>query len=179
MTFVLGLEIGAERRKAQRSAEAAPLAGAPAKPDPAGAEPARVWCDGSCAPNPGPGGWAALIERGGRRERISGAAPRSTNNMMEMTAAIEALRHIPPQTRVHITTDSQYLLNGITRWLAGWKRKGWRKADGEPVLNRTLWEELDRLVSDRKVTWEWTRGHSGHPENEEVDRLANLARNGL
>ncbi len=136
----------------------------------------QIWCDGSCAPNPGRGGWGAIIERDGKRKELSGAAPESTNNIMEMTAAIEALGHTPPGAEVHITTDSQYLRNGITRWIHGWKRKGWRKADGSPVLNRELWNELDRLSAGRRVTWHWVRGHSGHPENERCDELASLAR---
>jgi ribonuclease HI len=138
--------------------------------------PIRIWCDGSCAPNPGPGGWAAIIERDGAREELSGAAPQSTNNIMEMTAAIEALRRTPANARIHVVTDSRYLMDGITRWLPGWKRKGWRKADGQPVLNRALWETLDGLLRSRHVTWAWVAGHSGHPENERCDELANQAR---
>ncbi|MCZ6842255.1 MAG: ribonuclease HI [SAR324 cluster bacterium] len=136
----------------------------------------RIWSDGSCAPNPGAGGWGAILERNGVREELSGGAPQSTNNIMEMTAAIEALRHTPPGAQVEITTDSQYLKNGITKWIHGWKRKGWRKADGKPVLNQDLWRELDPLVSARRVRWEWIRGHTGHPENERCDELARQAR---
>jgi ribonuclease HI len=138
--------------------------------------PVHVWCDGSCAPNPGPGGWGALLEQDGRRMELSGAAPQSTNNIMEMTAAIEALRRTPEGTRVRVTTDSRYLMDGITRWLPGWKRKHWRKADGKPVLNQPLWQALDALVQKRHVRWEWVEGHSGHPENERCDELANSAR---
>lgn len=136
----------------------------------------RIWCDGSCAPNPGPGGWGAIIERDGRREEISGAARRSTNNVMELTAAMEALKRTPEGATVELTTDSRYLADGITRWLAGWKRKGWRKADGGTVLNRALWRALDGLSSSRRVTWLWVPAHSGHPENERCDVLANEAR---
>lgn len=139
----------------------------------------HVWCDGSCAPNPGPGGWGAVIERDGQREEIAGASQASTNNIMELTAAIEALQRTPPGAEVHVTTDSRYLKDGITQWLAGWKRRGWRKADGEPVLNRALWEALDTLARARDVRWEWVRGHSGHPENERSDVLANQAREAL
>ena len=136
----------------------------------------RIWCDGSCAPNPGAGGWGAIVERGGAREELSGGARESTNNIMEMTAAMEALRSTPEGAAVHITTDSQYVKNGITKWIHNWKRKGWRKADGAPVLNQQLWRELDALASARRVEWAWTRGHSGHPENERCDELAGQAR---
>ena len=160
---------------AQAEDTAAPPAPA-AAPQAGGGSGYRIWGDGSCAPNPGVGGWGAILEHGGTREELSGASPRCTNNIMEMTAAIEALRLTPPGAEVEVTTDSQYVKNGITRWITGWKRKGWRKADGEPVLNQKLWRELDALVSERRVTWHWTRGHSGHPENERCDELANQAR---
>ncbi|HKI97699.1 MAG TPA: ribonuclease HI [bacterium] len=136
----------------------------------------QVWCDGSCAPNPGPGGWGAIMEQDGRRVELSGASPQSTNNIMEMTAAIEALTRTPEGARVHVTTDSRYVMDGITRWLPGWKRKGWRKADGKPVLNQGLWQALDALVKVRHVRWAWVEGHTGHPENERCDELANAAR---
>ena len=110
------------------------------------------------------------------REELSGGAPESTNNIMEMTAAIEALRRTPEGAVVRITTDSQYVKNGITEWIDGWKRKGWRKADGGAVLNQQLWRELDALASARRVEWAWVKGHSGHPENERCDVLANEAR---
>ena len=139
----------------------------------------RIWCDGSCAPNPGPGGWGAIVEQDGNRIELSGGEPASTNNIMEMTAAIEALKQTPEKAAVHITTDSRYLMDGITRWISGWKRKGWRKADGKPVLNQPVWRELDALQTKRRVTWDWVRGHSGHPENERCDELANRARKNL
>jgi ribonuclease HI len=145
---------------------------------PSGAGPIRIWSDGSCAPNPGAGGWGAIVERAGEREELSGASPHSTNNIMEMTAAIEALRRTPPGAEVEVTTDSQYVKNGITRWIRTWKRNGWRKADGGAVLNQELWRELDRLTAERKVEWHWIRGHGGHPENERCDELANQARQG-
>ncbi len=138
-----------------------------------------VWCDGSCSPNPGPGGWGAIIDNGGERREMSGASPSTTNNIMEMSAAIAALETIPAGASVHITTDSRYLMDGITRWLAGWKRKGWRKSNGAPVLNRTYWEKLEALRDQRSVEWAWVRGHSGHPENERCDELANEARKAL
>jgi ribonuclease HI len=130
-------------------------------------------------PNPGPGGWAAIIELNGAREEISGAAPASTNNIMEMTAAIEALRRLPPGTAVTVTTDSEYLVKGMTQWLPGWKRNRWRTSTKEAVKNQDLWQALDRLASERRVRWEWVAGHAGHPENERCDRLANAAREAL
>lgn len=136
----------------------------------------RIWGDGSCAPNPGPGGWGAIIDWGNRREELCGAEPRSTNNIMELTAMIQSLRHTAPGSRVHMSTDSQYVKNGITQWIHAWKRKGWRKADGQPVLNQELWRALDGLCAERRVQWTWVRGHSGHPENERCDELANEAR---
>ena len=148
----------------------------PAAPPPRDSGVIRIWCDGSSAPNPGAGGWGAIVERDGAREELSGGARDSTNNIMEMTAAMEALRRTPEGAAVHITTDSQYLKNGITKWIHNWKRKGWRKADGAPVLNQQLWRELDALASARRVEWAWTRGHSGHPENERCDELAGQAR---
>ena len=139
----------------------------------------RIWSDGSCAPNPGPGGWGAIIERDGHRQELHGGHADTTNNIMEMTAAIEALKHTPEGAHVIVTTDSQYLQLGITQWMPGWKRKGWRKADGKPVLNQAQWLALDALVSGRKVTWEWVRGHSGHPENDRCDELARMGRQAL
>lgn len=136
----------------------------------------QIWCDGSCAPNPGPGGWGAIIELNGKREELSGTHHDSTNNRMEMTAAIEALRQTPEGAVIQLTTDSQYLKNGITIWIEGWKRRGWRKADGKPVLNQKLWNKLDGLALNRDIIWNWVRGHSGHAENERCDELANQAR---
>jgi ribonuclease HI len=151
----------------------------PGQPLSNGEGPFRIWCDGSCSPNPGAGGWGAIVEQGGNRRELNGAHPATTNNVMEMTAAIEALRITPPGAVVVVTTDSQYVKNGITSWIHAWKRKGWRKADGQPVLNQDLWRALDALVGKRTVRWEWVRGHTGHPENERCDELANAARLGL
>lgn len=155
--------------------------GAPAKSafGEASGETIYIWCDGSCAPNPGLGGWGAIVEQDGRRVELSGAHPDCTNNIMEMTAAIRALEQTPEGADVFITTDSRYVMDGITKWIAGWKRKGWIKSDKKPVLNQSLWMELDKLNAKRKVTWDWVRGHSGHPENERCDELANQARLGF
>lgn len=136
----------------------------------------RIWSDGSCSPNPGTGGWGAIVERNGAREELSGSERESTNNIMEMTAAIEALRSTPEGASIELTTDSQYVKNGITKWIHGWKRKGWRKADGGAVLNQQLWRDMDALASARKVKWMWIKGHSGHPENERCDEMAVQAR---
>jgi ribonuclease HI len=139
----------------------------------------HIWSDGSCAPNPGPGGWGAIVEAAGTRREYSGAALNSTNNMMEMTAAIEALRRTPEGAEIHVTTDSEYLKNGITQWIRGWKRNGWKTASGDAVKNQDLWRALDDLVAKRTVHWHWVRGHSGHPENDRCDELANAARHAL
>ncbi|MDH4225884.1 MAG: ribonuclease HI, partial [Deltaproteobacteria bacterium] len=136
----------------------------------------HIWCDGSCSPNPGPGGWGAIIQSRGERREISGYAQAATNNTMELTAAIEALALTPPGAKVVLTTDSRYVADGISKWIKGWKKKGWRKADGEPVLNQEFWQKLDGLASARTIRWEWVRGHNGHPENERCDALANQAR---
>lgn len=143
----------------------------------AGEEPwIRIWCDGSCAPNPGPGGWAALIEQHGQQREISGAQPTSTNNIMELTAALHSLQETPVASRVRIYTDSRYLMDGITRWLPAWRRKGWRTAEGKPVRNQVLWQALAAETAKREVHWEWVRGHAGHPQNERCDVLAAQAR---
>jgi ribonuclease HI len=131
----------------------------------------RIVTDGACRGNPGPGGWAAMIWRGEQVEEIGGQELHTTNNRMELRAAVEALRRVPPAAAVRIVTDSSYLVNGATSWLAGWKRRGWLTTSGQPVEHRELWEELDRLAGQR-VRWEQVRGHAGHPENERADVLA-------
>ena len=153
-----------------------------AKPAPtpvSGTGPIEIWSDGSCSPNPGPGGWGAIIEADGQRRELSGAKSGSTNNVMEMMAAIEALRCTPEGAHVRVTTDSEYLKNGITQWIRAWKRNGWKTAAKTPVKNQEVWQALDELVSKRSVTWHWVAGHSGHPENERCDELANEARRSL
>lgn len=134
-----------------------------------------IFTDGACRGNPGPGGWGALLRRGSNERELSGAEPLTTNNRMEMLAVIRALEALNRPCDVRLTTDSTYVKKGCTEWLAGWKRRGWRAANGGEVKNRDLWEVLDHLLSQHRVEWFWVRGHSGHPENERVDRLANEA----
>ena len=131
----------------------------------------EIYTDGACSGNPGPGGWAAVIDRGGAVEEIGGRAARTTNNRMELQAALEALGRVPAGASVRIVTDSQYLLNGMTSWMRGWKRRGWVTAEGKPVENRDLWEALDAAAGGR-VTWEHVRGHTGHPLNERANAIA-------
>jgi len=134
-----------------------------------------IYTDGACLGNPGPGGWAALLVADGEAREISGYEPQTTNNRMELRAAVEALRALEDGTEVDLHTDSQYLRNGMNEWLARWKRNGWRTADKKPVKNTDLWEELDALARRHVVRWHWLRGHAGHPENERCDALANEA----
>lgn len=136
-----------------------------------------AYTDGSASPNPGPGGYAALLlHPDGREEAVTGASPQTTNNIMELSAAIAALRAIPDGEMIEMVTDSQYLRNGITSWIKGWQRNGWKTSAGKPVLNRELWEALHLLNQSRRVTWRWTRAHVGTEYNERVDQLANQAR---
>ena len=139
------------------------------------ADTVEIFTDGACRGNPGPGGWGAVLRYRGRERELSGAEPETTNNRMELTAAIEALQTLKRPCPVELVTDSQYVKQGITAWLPGWKRRGWRAASGQPVKNQDLWERLDALARTHRVEWFWVRGHSGHPENERADRLANLA----
>jgi ribonuclease HI len=134
---------------------------------------AIIFTDGACLGNPGPGGYAAVITISGNEQVIVGRDPTTTNNKMEMTAAIKALEAIPQGTPIVIHSDSQYVIKGATEWLRGWKSKGWRKADGKPVMNQDLWMQMDALLVGRKITCNWVKGHAGHPENERVDGLAN------
>ncbi len=135
----------------------------------------EVFTDGACRGNPGPGGWAALIRQGGSEKVLSGAEPATTNNRMEVMAAIEALRSIAQPSRIRITTDSEYLRQGITSWMKRWKSNGWRTAAKQPVKNKDLWELLDSMVGAHQIEWCWVKGHSGHAENELVDAAANEA----
>ncbi len=131
-----------------------------------------IFTDGACRGNPGPGGWAAILRyRGTERELVGGEAM-TTNNRMEMTAAIAGLEALKRPCRVNLYTDSQYLRDGITRWLPAWKARGWRTADKKPVKNIDLWQRLDLAAASHGVAWHWVRGHAGHPENERADALA-------
>ncbi|MCY4453385.1 MAG: ribonuclease HI [Immundisolibacterales bacterium] len=132
----------------------------------------EIYTDGSSLGNPGPGGWAALLRFRDREREIGGREPHTTNNRMELLAAIHGLETLRRPCRVRLVTDSTYVRDGITRWIAGWKRRGWRTAGGGRVKNVDLWQRLDAAASGHEVDWVWTRGHSGHPENERVDRRA-------
>jgi ribonuclease HI len=133
----------------------------------------EVFTDGACKGNPGPGGWGALLRYGDKEKELFGGAPNTTNNRMELQAAIEALKSLKRPCTVVLTTDSQYLRQGITTWLAGWKRNGWKTAAKQPVKNADLWQALDEQVARHQIEWRWVKGHSGHPENERADQLAN------
>ena len=132
----------------------------------------EVFTDGSCLGNPGPGGWGAVLRWRGEERELFGGERETTNNRMELTAAIEALNSLTRPVPVVITTDSSYVKDGIQKWLQGWKRRNWRTASNQPVKNKDLWQQLDELVQRYDVTWEWVKGHSGHPENERADDLA-------
>lgn len=138
----------------------------------------QIYTDGACSGNPGPGGWGAILVSGSLRKEISGGALQTTNNRMELTAAIEALRALKGPTEVDLFTDSTYLKNGMTRWISAWKANGWRRRSGRrllPVKNEDLWRELERLVSRHRIRFHWVEGHAGHEENERADRLARAA----
>ncbi len=135
----------------------------------------EIFSDGACRGNPGPGGWGALLRYKGHEKLLSGGEAHTTNNRMEMMAAIQALESLHRPCKARVTTDSQYLHKGITEWLAGWKRRGWKTADKKPVKNADLWQRLDQALAAHEVEWHWVRGHSGHPENERADQLATQA----
>jgi len=135
----------------------------------------EIFTDGACRGNPGPGGWAALLRKGDTEKMISGAQETSTNNQMELMAAIQGLEQLKKPVRVTLTTDSQYVRQGITKWIAGWKRNGWMTSQKKPVKNKELWQRLDVAVAEHQVEWLWVKGHSGHRENEMVDQAANDA----
>jgi ribonuclease HI len=142
---------------------------------PAGAREAVViYTDGACKGNPGPGGWGVLLRYGGRERELYGGERATTNNRMELTAVIRALESLKRPCEVDLFTDSQYVRNGIMTWIRDWKRRGWKTADRKPVKNVDLWEILDALAAAHVVRWHWVKGHSGHPENDRVDALANL-----
>ncbi|MET0220947.1 MAG: ribonuclease HI [Tardiphaga sp.] len=131
--------------------------------------------DGACKGNPGPGGWGVVIRSGDTEKELSGGEPLTTNNRMEMTAAIRGLEALKRPCRVVLSTDSRYVMDGLTKWLAGWQRNGWRTASKQPVKNADLWQELIAAAAPHRIRWEWVKGHAGHPENERADRLASDA----
>jgi len=135
----------------------------------------ELYTDGACRGNPGPGGWAALLIAGAMRKELSGAEAATTNNRMELMAAIEGLKALKRRCSVKLYTDSKYVLQGATEWLPNWKARGWRTAAREPVKNQDLWERLDAALATQDISWHWVKGHSGHDGNEFVDELANLA----
>lgn len=135
----------------------------------------EIFTDGACRGNPGAGGWGVLLRYNGREKELYGYAPETTNNQMELMAAIRGLEALSRPCSVAITTDSQYVKQGITEWIHGWKRKNWRTAAGKSVKNVELWQRLDAAVAAHQITWHWVKGHSGHDENERVDQLANRA----
>ena len=135
----------------------------------------EIYTDGACKGNPGPGGWGALLRYDGQEKNIKGAELHTTNNRMELTAAIQGLAAVTRPSTVDLYTDSQYLRQGMMSWLAQWKKNGWRNSKREPVKNADLWQKLDDLAKGHQITWHWVKGHSGHPENERADALANEA----
>ena len=139
------------------------------------AEQIEIFTDGACRGNPGPGGWGALLRFGTEEKKIKGSDQNTTNNRIEMQAAIAALESLSRPCNIKLVTDSKYLLNGINSWLPNWKKKGWKTANKKPVKNEDLWRRLDDLVQPHTIDWEWVKGHSGHIENEIVDQLANDA----
>lgn len=134
-----------------------------------------IFTDGACKGNPGPGGWGALLRMGRHEKELSGSEPETTNNRMEMTAAIRALNALIEPCEVTLHTDSKYLIDGMTKWIDGWRRRGWVNASKKPVKNADLWHDLIEAAAPHAITWEWVKGHSGHPENERVDQLASDA----
>jgi ribonuclease HI len=148
-------------------------------PSPPAAVVVEIWTDGGCKPNPGPGGWAAILRFRGVEKEMSGAEPETTNNRMELTAALMALRTLKRPCRTVLHTDSEYLKNGITRWHMGWVRRNWRNAAGDPVANLDLWRPLLETATAHQIEWRWVRGHSGDPMNERADALATAAREAL
>lgn len=134
-----------------------------------------MYTDGACRGNPGKGGWGALLRYNGKEKTLHGGEPHTTNNRMELMAVIQGLQALKkPGCEVHVFSDSKYVLTGITEWLPNWKKRGWKTAAKKPVLNVDLWQMLDALAAQHTVQWEWVKGHSGHPENELADSLANL-----
>ena len=134
-----------------------------------------IHTDGACSGNPGPGGWGAILHWKGHEKELSGAEAETTNNRMELMAAIAALEALKRRSTVRLVTDSTYVRDGVTKWIHGWKRNGWKTAAKKPVKNEDLWKRLDAIASQHQVQWEWVKGHAGHPENERADELARQA----
>ena len=135
----------------------------------------EIFTDGACRGNPGPGGWGVVLRFNETEKELYGAETQTTNNRMELTAAIKALESLNRPCQVRLTTDSEYVMNGITQWLDGWKRRNWKTANKKPVKNVDLWQQLDEVRQPHEIEWCWVKGHSGHDENERADALANLA----
>ena len=135
----------------------------------------EIATDGACKGNPGPGGWGAVIRSGVHEKELSGGEPLTTNNRMELTAAIRALEALNKPCHVLLSTDSRYVMDGLTKWIHGWRRNGWKTADRKPVKNADLWQELLAAAARHRVEWKWVKGHAGHPDNERADRLASEA----
>ena len=135
----------------------------------------EIFTDGACSGNPGPGGWGAVLRYGAVEKEMNGGEPETTNNRMELMAAIMAIEAVKRPCEIHLHTDSEYLRNGITSWIHSWKARGWKTADKKPVKNVDLWQRLERAIETHDVHWHWVRGHSGHKENERADELARLA----
>ncbi len=133
----------------------------------------EIYTDGACRGNPGPGGWGVLLRCKGKEKTLHGGELNTTNNRMELMAAIRGLESLRSSCKVRLTTDSQYVKNGITQWLSNWKKRGWKTASKKPVKNKDLWERLDAAVARHEVDWHWVRGHTGHVDNERADQLAN------
>ena len=135
----------------------------------------HIFTDGACKGNPGPGGWGAIMKYGDNVKELNGYSSKTTNNIMEITAVIEALKSLTRPCAIILTTDSNYVKNGITQWIHNWKKKGWKTANKKPVKNKECWLQLDVEVQRHQIEWKWVKGHSGHPENERADELANEA----
>ncbi len=135
----------------------------------------QIFTDGACKGNPGPGGWGAIMKYGDHVKELNGYSAETTNNIMELTAVIEALKSLTRPCKIILTTDSNYVKNGITEWIHSWKKKGWKTANKKPVKNKEYWQQLDVEVQRHTIDWKWVKGHSGHPENERADELANEA----
>ena len=146
-----------------------------AKPPEGTLKKVQLITDGACVGNPGPGGWACILRYGNHKKELYGSEPHTTNNRMEIMAAIEGLKSLKEACEVEVTTDSQYLMNGITKWIIGWKRNGWKTAEKKAVINQDLWMELDKQNARHRTNWVWTKGHASHEDNNRCDELATMA----